>query len=109
MPLAMSTGKSKKATIDKLYEQFQMYGLTTDISYEKYVEQVDAPVTRRVLQKLFMGRWVRAMSALSKYYPDVNELGNAPLRKNPEPAPEIMEDPLEGLSKVSVADEEDED
>ena len=107
MPIAMPTAKSKKATLAKLYEQFQMYGMKTDISYEDYIAQVDSPVTRRVLQKLFMGRWVRAMSSLAKYHPDVNNVVNPVAEKAPEPAPEP--DPLEALSKAAPAEEKSED
>lgn len=77
----MISSKPRKAVLAKLYEQFQLYGLTTDVSYEEYAQTVDFPVAKRVIKKGWMGRWVRAMSSLLQTYPDVNEVGNRESKK----------------------------
>jgi hypothetical protein len=86
MPLQSTNFKAKKSSIDRLYEQFQMYGFTTDITYEEYAKIVDYPLSRRVIKKLFMGRWIRVMRTLERVYPDVNTAGNriAPVVKEEE-------------------------
>lgn len=87
MPLQITSSRARAATLGKLYEQFQMFGLTTDISYEEYCKAVDAPMTRRVLKKLFMGRWPRVMGSLKKQYPDVDTVVNkVSTKKAAEPA-----------------------
>jgi len=78
MPLQTTNFKAKKSSLAKLYEQFQMYGLTTDITYEEYAKTVDFPISRRVIKKLFMGRWIRVMRTLERAHPDVNTSGNRP-------------------------------
>lgn len=74
----MVNPKAKKATLEKLYEQFQLYGLTTDVSYQEYSQTVDFPVSKRVVARGWLGRWVRLMGALRNAYPDVNTSGNRP-------------------------------
>jgi len=87
MPLQITSSRARASTLAKLYEQFQMFGLTTDISYEEYCKSVDAPMTRRVLKKLFMGRWPRVMGSLKKQYPDVDTVVNkVSTKKAAEPA-----------------------
>jgi hypothetical protein len=87
MPLQITSSRARASTLAKLYEQFQMFGLTTDISYEEYCKAVDAPMTRRVLKKLFMGRWPRVMGSLKKQYPDVDTVVNkVSTKKAAEPA-----------------------
>jgi len=102
MPLQITSSRARTSTLAKLYEQFQMFGLTTDISYEEYCRAVDAPMTRRVLKKLFMGRWPRVMGSLKKQYPDVDTVVNKVSTKKaaepatkpaPKPAPKAASKP----------------
>lgn len=98
MPLQITSSKTRASTLAKLYEQFQMFGITTDISYEEYCKVVDAPMTRRVLKKLFMGRWPRVMGSLKKQYPDVDTVVNKISTKEsaksaPNPAPKASSKP----------------
>lgn len=98
MPLQITSSRARASTLAKLYEQFQMFGITTDISYEEYCKVVDAPMTRRVLKKLFMGRWPRVMGSLKKQYPDVDTVVNKISTKEsaksaPNPAPKASSKP----------------
>lgn len=72
----MAGPRAKKQILAKLYEQFQLYGLDTSVSYEEYLDTVDFPITRRVIRTMWLGRWARVMKALIRYYPDVNIAGN---------------------------------
>ena len=88
MPLQITSTRARAATLAKLYEQFKMYGLTTEASYEEYVAVVDGPMTRRTMKKLFLGRWPRVMGSLKKQYPDVDVVINKiSTKKVSEPAP----------------------
>lgn len=93
MPLQITGGRARTASVATLYEQFQMYGLTTEVSYEEYARTVDAPMTRRVLKKLFMGRWPRAMATLRKQFPDVDVVVNKIPKKVSKPAPKAETKP----------------
>jgi hypothetical protein len=96
--------RSKKAILDKLYEQFKMHALTTDVAYEDYLKAVGSgeAVPRRLVKAGWGNRWPRVMGQLKTFYPDVNTIVN-PIPKE-EPAPAASEG-LEALKKASTKKE----
>ena len=69
----MITPRAKKSVIEKIAEQFRMYGLTVDVSYDEYVKTVDSPVTKRTISSGWRGRWVCLMAQVAKACPDLLE------------------------------------
>jgi len=80
--------RAKLSTMKKLYEQFKIHGLTTDITYREYQLKVGSieALHPRVIAKGWRGRWPVVMSALKKQYPDVNEIINS-IKEEPAPKP----------------------
>jgi len=109
--------RAKLATMAKLYEQFKIHGLTTDVTYREYQLKVGTKdaLHPTIINKGWRGRWPVVMSALKKQYPDVNEIIN-PIKEEPAPkpipkkttAPKPKDSGLEALSKkTSVKKKED--
>ena len=104
--------RAKLTTMKKLYQQFKIHGLTTDISYREYQLKVGAKdaLHPRVIAKGWRGRWPVVMSSLAKQYPDINVIIN-PIKEEPAPkpipkkttAPKPKNSGLEALSKKTSA------
>jgi len=99
--------RAKKSVIQKLYTQFKMYGLTTDIPYLDYLKTVGSQdaIPVRAIAKGWRGRWPVVMSQLKTMFPDVNEVVN---KVEPEPVVEVQKvGGLEALKALSAKKEED--
>lgn len=104
--------RAKLTTMKKLYQQFKIHGLTTDISYREYQLKVGSAeaLHPRVIAKGWRGRWPVVMSMLAKHYPDINVIIN-PIKEEPAPkpipkktaAPKPKDSGLEALSKTRSA------
>lgn len=94
----MATMKAKRSMVEKLYLQFKMYGLTTEISYTEYLNTVGSgeAISLRAIAKGWRGRWPVVMSQLKSYYPDVDEVVN----KIEEPEPVSEPKKLTGLDAL---------
>lgn len=99
--------KAKKVVINKLYEQFKLHGLTTDITYDEYVLKVGSKdaIARRTLAKGWRGRWPVAMSQLKNTFPDVNVIIN-PIKENIVSQDSSIVSGLEALKALSAAKED---
>jgi hypothetical protein len=99
--------RAKKTVIHKLYTQFKMYGLTTDVPYTDYLLTVGASdaIPVRAIAKGWRGRWPVVMSQLKTMFPDVNEIVN---KVEPEPVVEVQKlSGLEALKALSAKREEE--